>query len=507
MMLSTGRGNTSRASAEMVARAVVLLTRPALARKSFAHFVPATMPSYQMALHHELIAGALQLVEDGIIRFLAISIPPRHGKSELVSVRFPAFYLGRHPDEDVIHVSYGSDLSNDFSRRVRALVRDDLMFRMLFPGVELDPERQRVNDWRLVNGGGFRSVGTGGGVSGHGANLLVIDDPHKEGEITPTNLQQVYDWYTSAARLRLMPGGKVVLCMTRWDLLDLEGRVLRAANESAEADQWWVLTLPGLAGEDDPMGRAPGEALWPEWYTREDLLAIKALSEAHFEALIQQNPRAFALMMFDENAWRRVDAVDEGGRRFAWCFDLALGETEASDYTAWARASYDEVSGVIAFGRLFRERLTWPEARARIVELMRLHPDEDFVFPRHILEQMAVQELRYEVDGARLRQVVFPTHGDKRSRAQVLADRLPKGKVVIEEGPLAQVWINEHRDFPGEHDDVVDVGSVATHWFGLNEEFSAAILDLERKARLRAVERAAQDVALAGMGVRHAFAH
>ena len=476
----------SKASAEMVARAALTLLQPMLARKSLRHFVLRTMPNYQMARHHWLIMSALEMVERGLIRFLIINMPPRHGKSEIVSVRFPAWYLGRHPSDDVIHVSYGSDLSNDFSRRVRALVRDDPNFRALFPRITLDPERQRINDWRTFEGGGFRSVGTGGGISGHGANLLIIDDPHKEGEITPSGLKEVFDWYSSAARLRLMPGAKIVICMTRWDLRDLVGQVIRAANANPAADQWLVLDLPGLAMEADPLGRLPGEALWPEWYPVEALLALKALSEPHFEALIQQNPRALNIEMFDPTDWRRVPNAVVENERAAWCFDLALGEDDASDYTAWSRVTYNKTSGEMAFGHLFRERLTWPQAKTKIEELFTLFPDDDFAFPKHMLELMAVQTLRHDHPEMRLKAVSFPAHSDKRSRAQVLAERVKARKVLISACDLVDYWVQEHTDFPGEFDDCVDVCSVATHYFGLQNEFSAAIADLDAKARRKA---------------------
>lgn len=488
---------SNSSSALTVARAVVAKTRPALARASFRHFVLQTMRSYQEARHHRLIMNALTLLEQGVITRLIINMPPRHGKSELVSVRFPAWFLGRHPDQDIIHVSYGSDLSNDFSRRVRALVRDDLTYRSLFPKLELDPERQRVNDWRLLNGGGFRSVGTGGGISGHGADLLIIDDPHKEGELTPTVLNQVFEWYSSGARTRLMPGGKILICMTRWDLRDLVGQVVRVANKSAEADQWHILELPGLIETEDqaardPLGRAVGEALWPEWYPPETLRSFKALSDAHFAALFQQDPRAFSQEMFDAGKWRLGRL--ESGERAAWCFDLALGEDESSDYTTWARVVYNRNTREVGFSNLFRERVTWPEAKRKIKELLRLHPEDDFVFPKHVLELMALQELRDEHPdlAGRFCQVVFPARSDKRSRAQTMAARLDEEKVWID-GEQAAVWISEHEEFPaGEHDDTVDVTSVAAEHFGLSGEFHAAIVDAASKARQRARLAAAE---------------
>lgn len=489
-------------SPDLVAKAVIHLARPYLARKSFRHFVPLTMPSYQVARHHLIIMTALEMLEAGMINRLIVNMPPRHGKSELVSVRFPAWYLGRHPDQDIIHVSHSADLSNDFSRRVRAMVRDDMTYQQLFPQTLLDPERQRVDDWRLTRGGGFRSRGTGGGISGHGADLMIIDDPHKEGEITPTVLAQVFEWYTTGARTRLMPGAKVLICMTRWDLKDLVGQVVAVANRDSQADQWHILNLAGLIeteeqAEVDPLGREIGESLWPDWYPPESLLALKALSEPHFEALVQQNPRAFSMEMFRSENWRRAAEIEIVGRlhesRIAWCFDLALGEDEGADYCAWSRVLYSAATKEIAFTRLYRERVTWPEAKQMIRDLIEFHPDDFFVFPKHSFELMAVQELRREFPEAKIRQVSFPAGSDKVSRAQVLADRHAAQKVWIVDSPVTQLWIDEHDQFPSsDHDDMVDAGSVATHYFGLDVEFFAAIVESEQAAVDRQKKRLAE---------------
>lgn len=438
---------------------------------------------------------ALQMVEEGRIDRLIISMPPRHGKSELVSVRFPAWYLGLHSGRDVIHVSYGADLSHDFSRRVRMLVRDDPVYRALFPGVLLDPERQRVNDWRLVNGGGFRSVGAKAGITGHGADLLVIDDPHKEGELTELALDEVYEWFVSAARTRLSRYGAIVLCMTRWHPQDLVGRVIEAANQSGDADQWAVLTLPGLAEPGDVLGREVGEALWPEWFPRESLLAVRALSERDFEALYQQNPRSTAVQMFSAQDFGEADVEAVEKLPGVWAFDLALGESDGGDYSAGARVHYDRNSRRMVFTHLFRERRTWPEMKTRIVELMDAYPGDVFAFPRQTFELMAVQVLRYERPSARVASVSFPAGSDKVSRAQVLADMVSGGRVALEpgrlNGGLTGQWVSEYVAFPaGRHDDVVDVGSVAAHYFGVHREFSAAVVDLGLEARRRAAERA-----------------
>lgn len=461
----------SAKAAELVLKRV----RKPLRRRRVLYFAPRLKPDWITAPHHELIADKLQGVMSGEIKRLIISMPPRHGKSEMSSVLFPALWLGRNPDKQIIHISYASGLSNDFSRRVRAMLRDDPVYRELFPDVQLDPERARIDDWKLTAGGGFKSIGVQGGLTGHGAHLMIIDDPVKEGdEQSATTLQSIYDWYLSAARTRLAPGAAVCLIMTRWHPHDLVGRLLDLAAKNNEADQWQTLVLPALAEEDDQLGRAPGEALWEDRFSRQDLLALRSLSDRYFRALYQQKPELDDNPMFLESDFQRRQLDGYDGGNTCWTFDLASTEKDRADYSVFARWHYDYDERVLVLLQVKRFRAQWPEVKKALLEVVDTYPYDDFAFPKQTLELLAVQEIISERPEMRnqVHEVVMP--GDKISRALTYSDLVRDGRaIVIEfEGNDHDAFIEEHCGFPdtAQHDDCVDASSVATHHYGIADE-------------------------------------
>jgi len=237
------------------------------ATETLAAFTEYTFPQYRTAEHHRLICEKLEAVERGEIDRLMIFMPPRHGKSELASKRFPAWYLGRNPDKQVITASYNSDLAGDFGRQVRNIVREQ-RFRNVFPSVTLAEDSQAANRWNTSAGGSYVAAGVGTAVTGRGAHLLLIDDPVKDREEaeSETRRETVYNWYSSTAYTRLMPGGAVILIQTRWHEDDLAGRLLEA--EAKGGDKWDKLILPAILSN--------GQALWPEWYPIDALNRTKA---------------------------------------------------------------------------------------------------------------------------------------------------------------------------------------------------------------------------------------
>lgn len=250
------------------------------ARKGLLSFTEYTNPAYKAAPHHKLIAEKLEAVARGEIKRLMICMPPRHGKSELASRRFPAWYLGQNTDKQIIAASYNSDLSNDFGREVRNIVASS-EFRNLF-SVELAQDSKAANRWHTNAGGMYVAAGVGTAITGRGADVLLIDDPFKDRKEADSEIQRktVWDWYTSTAYTRLMPGGAVIVINTRWHDDDLSGRLLFEQGEGG--DNWDVLSLPAISGSD---------ALWPEWYPMERLEQIRAVLPARdWNALYQQNP-------------------------------------------------------------------------------------------------------------------------------------------------------------------------------------------------------------------------
>lgn len=291
-------------------------------------------------------------------------MPPRHGKSEIVSVHYPAWYLGKHPDRRVIHASYGSDLSETFSRRVRNLVRDDDRYRAVFPNVTVSSDSQAVTRWNLAppHRGGFQSVGVGSGVTGHGADLAIIDDPVKGAEAaeSATQRETTWNWYTHDLVTRLHPGAGLVVCATRWHEDDLPGRILN----SADAPRWTVITLPALDELD--------QALWPERYDAGALEQIRdAIGSRAWEALYQQRPTSEQGNLFKsewfEETWAELPKQPQAVVTYV---DPAMLEKQAND--EWAMTT-----GVIGKDGLCYlvngqyGQMTMPEAEEHLTQIAR----------------------------------------------------------------------------------------------------------------------------------------
>jgi hypothetical protein len=436
-----------------------------LARRLFGRYVRLSRPWYDIAPHHELMFEHLQQVHQNEIRFLVISMPPRHGKSETASLAFAEYELGVDPTTEVILAGHSSGLVNEFSRKIRRHVRENLTYRQLFKDVVLDPERSKIDDWRTVQGGGLRAVGVEGGVTGRGADLLLIDDPVKEGdEQSPAALQKTWNWYISAARTRLSPRGRVVITMTRWHPYDLAGRVLRMMLEEEAADQFVELRLPALASEGDILGRKPGEALWPERFSERDLRAMEAADKSYFLALYQQTPPMEDSPMFYVENFIRESVVVDDSQQWVWAIDAAITDKETSDYNVFTpfRRDGDE----IVVGDMVRFMGESPKVERELRKLMDAHPTHLFVFPKQLIELILFQNLSEGGYGNVMRQVSLP--GDKRGRASLFASWVSWQRVRVSDSKAMDYWIREHCEFGAiGHDDCVDTSSVITHHWGL----------------------------------------
>ena len=239
----------------------------------------------QPARHHELLIDRLEAIERGDITRLMVLMPPGSAKSTYVSTLFPPWYLARHPDHAVVAASHTSELSERFGRRVRNIINEHAATL----GIALAPDIQAANQWETTQGGEYFAVGVLGAITGRRADLVVIDDPVKsrlEAD-SETIRERVWEWWKADLQTRLKPGAKIVLVMTRWHESDLGGMLL---EEMATAGrQWEILKLPMEAEQNDPLGRAPGEPLWPEWFT-DDMRADAKRDQRTWSALYQQRP-------------------------------------------------------------------------------------------------------------------------------------------------------------------------------------------------------------------------
>ncbi len=414
------------------------------ARNSLLGFTEYTNPLYQRARHHELIAEKLEAVERGEIDRLMIFMPPRHGKSELASKRFPAWCLGRDPMRQIIAASYNSDLANDFGRNVRNIVAEP-EFGQVFPGVSLAADSQAANRMNTNKGGAYVAAGVGTAVTGRGAHIALIDDPFKDREEADSERRRelVWDWYRSTLYTRLMPGGAIVLIQTRWHEDDLAGRLLEQ-----EADQWEVLELPAMD--------AQGKALWPEWYDEEALGRIKAtIGPREWSALYQQQPQPDDGTYFKREYFKEWTEIP--GLRYYGTSDYAVTDG-GGDYTV------HRIWGVNGTGDIYRVdgwrgQTASDEWIERKLDLIARYQPLAWFGEGGVI-QKAIEPMlqrRMQERGVYCALEWMASVADKPTRARSFQALAAGGRVHFEKG----ADLSEFLVFPaGKHDDEVDAASL-----------------------------------------------
>lgn len=402
-------------------------------------------------------------VERGEILRLIVEMPPRHGKSETTTVKFPSFYLGRHPDRRVIIASHTASLAARFSMRAR---NDFAQYAPEVWGLEVNPDVSAMYRWDVLNKedksgrppGGMLAAGIGGPITGQGAHLAIIDDPVKDAEAANSKLQRdaIWDWYRFVLRTRLFPGAAIILVLTRWHEDDLAGRLLKQAKDDPQADQWVVLRLPAIAEEDDPMGRAPGEALWPEQYDEKALEAVKASVGTYvWTALYQQRPQPAQGQIFKREWWKFYRQAPFPFDEIIQSWDMAFKETNTSDFVVgqvWGRKGadkylLDQVRERMDFPATIQAVRTlsakWPQAHAKLIEDKANGP-------------AVISTLKREISGL----IPVEPQGSKEARANAVSPQIEAGNVYLPDPSIAP-WIHDFIEecaaFPtGAHDDQVD---------------------------------------------------
>lgn len=397
----------------------------------------------------------LDQVTSGECKRLMIFLPPRHGKSETVTVHYAAWRLERDPMLNVIIGSYNQKLANRFSRKVRAIAREHKL--------ALSRERTSVEEWERREGGGVRAVGVGAGVTGFGGDVVIIDDPirSRADAESQTYRDRTHEWFTDDIYTRLTPDGQVILIQTRWHEDDLAGRLLKRAAEG-DGDQWNVLKLPALCVEPDELDRKPGDPLWPEQFDAKRLDAIRR-TQGHysFESLYQQNPVLKSGDHFKREWFTRfVDAPPKG---LAWVrgYDLAISEKTTADYTASFRIAKDREGNYYIDGGM-RRHIDYPTQRRLVEQLVRtekdtLHYIEDAIHGRALYEDL---RQRLGPDRSRIKKAAVTA--DKVTRALLWSAIAEDGRLFLVRGPWNSAFIDELCAFSkGKHDDQVDAVSFA----------------------------------------------
>jgi predicted phage terminase large subunit-like protein len=298
------------------------------ASESFMTFANHVYENFIEGEHHRIIAEKLERVARGELKRLIINMPPRHSKSEFASFLMPAWFLGRNPKLKIIQATHNTELAVRFGRKVRDLI-DDPAYKDIFPSTNLKEDNKGAGKWGTDKGGEYFAAGVGAAVTGRGADLFIIDDPHSEQDaMSDTAFDHAYEWYTSGPRQRLQPGGAIILVMTRWGKKDLTGRLLAAQSSDPMADQWEVVEFPALL----PSGRP----LWPEFWEKDALLSIKAsLPLGKWAAQWQQQPTSEGSAIVRKEWWRRWEKEKIPPLKYIiQAYDTAFSKKETADYSA-----------------------------------------------------------------------------------------------------------------------------------------------------------------------------
>ncbi|HRI02386.1 MAG TPA: phage terminase large subunit [Pyrinomonadaceae bacterium] len=412
---------------------------------------------HQLYLYKEL--AALRLKQN---RRLMIFMPPRHGKSELVTVRYSAWRLERNPKLKIIIGSYNQALANRFSRMIKRIVSER---------IPLAADHRSVAEWETSEGGGVKAVGVGAGITGFGANLVIIDDPIKsraEAEST-TYRTRVWEWFNDDLHTRLEPNAAMILIQTRWHEDDLAGRLIDQMESGGE--KWRQVSLPALAEAGDPLDRREGAALCPERYNRTALLRKqKQLGTYSFSAMYQQRPVPGGGMHF-KREWFDGKIVAHVPPDLDWCrgYDLAVSTKTSADYTASFRCAMDKAGNIyIADG--FRKRIEYPDQRRYIIERMQSETNTSHGIESALHGSAIVQDLRSDRTLVRHRFKAIKVEADKVTRALAWANRAEEGKVFLVKGRWIDEFLDELCTFPvGKHDDQVDAVSLAIRMLSTKE--------------------------------------
>ena len=235
-----------------------------IARDQFMAYAKHVYDGFIEGTHHRIIAEKLERIASGDLKRLIVNMPPRHSKSEFASYLMPSWFLGRNPKLKIIQATMNTELAVRFGRKVRDLIADPI-YKEIFPNTDLKQDSQAAGRWETSAGGEYFAAGVGAAMTGRGADLLIIDDPHSEQDALSTSAyDNAYEWYTSGPRQRLQPGGSIIIVQTRWSKKDITGRLVSAMAKDLMADQWEIVEFPAIMPS--------GEPLWPEFWQKEELL-------------------------------------------------------------------------------------------------------------------------------------------------------------------------------------------------------------------------------------------
>ena len=440
------------------------LKKQRLAQGKFLAFVSQMWPSFIGGRHHARMADAFERVARGECKRLIINMPPRHTKSEFASYLLPAWFLGKYPNKKIIQTSHTAELAVGFGRKVRNLV-DTEAYHKIFPDLVLQADSKAAGRWNTSKGGDYFAIGVGGAVTGKGADLLIIDDPHSEqeaaiAETSPEVYDKTYEWYTSGPRQRLQPGGSIVVVMTRWSKRDLTEQVLKAAAQRG-GEEWEVIEFPALLPSGNP--------LWPEFWSLEELTALKEeLPNSKWMAQYQQNPTSEASAIVKRDWWQIWEPEKPPTCQFVlMSWDTAFEKHNRADYSAlttWGVFYHPDATGKeqanIILLNAFRDRMEFPVLKQTAIDQYKSWKPDGVIIEKKASGAPLIYELRSM--GIPVQEFTPSKGNDKISRLNAVSDLFASGRVWCPNTHWAEEVVNEVAEFPaGEHDDYVDSVSLA----------------------------------------------
>ena len=429
-----------------------LLEKQERNQNDFLGFVKEVWPEFVEGYHHRIYAEKLNRIANGELKRLIVNMPPRHTKSEFASHLFPAFYMGRHPKAKLIQTTHTGELAIRFGRKAKNLI-ESTEYAKVFPDVRLAADSKAAGRWESNHKGEYFAAGVGGAITGRGADLLVIDDPHSEQDaLSPTVLDSHYEWYTSGPRQRLQPGGAIVLVMTRWSVKDLTGRLLAAQAKDSSTDQWEVVEFPAVIN-DKPM--------WGNFLDMEGLNKVKAsIPLTKWQAQWMQAPTSEEGAIIKREWWKTWEKEDIPKLQYViQSYDTAYSKKETADYSAittWGVFEPEEGSkpNLILLDAK-RGRWNFPELKKQAMEEYKYWEPEAVLIEAkasglpltHELQKSGIPVINYT-----------PSRGnDKHSRVNSVAPLFESGAIWAPNKKFAEDVIEECAAFPfGDNDDYVD---------------------------------------------------
>ena len=423
-------------------------------RENFLDFVGTMWPDFISGRHHRIIAEKLERVARGELKRLIINMAPRHTKSEFASFLFPAWMMGKNPNMKIIQATHTTELAVNFGRKTKNLIDSD-EFKDVFPDVKLAADSKASGRWDTSRGGMYYAVGVGSNLAGRGGDLVIIDDPHSEQTaMSNSGFDDAWDWYTGGPRQRLQPGGSIVLVQTRWSEKDMTGQLMRAMAKDPLADQWEVVELPAIFDDGTPC--------WPEFWSLEDLTAVRAsIPPSKWNAQYQQRPTGEENAIIKREWWNKWEKESVPQLEYViQSYDTAFSKRETADYSAittWGVFYPNEGGSGPNLILLDSKKGRWefPELKAMALEEYNFW-DPDTV----IIEAKASgMPLTHELRSMGIPVVNFtPSRGnDKVTRVHSVSPLFEAGMVWAPDTSFADEMIEEVAAFPnGEHDDLVD---------------------------------------------------